>query len=253
MVCTVSANPRTALITGAAGGIGRALCAAFAAAGYRVIATDIGPANIADAVYLPLDLAALVSNADERARFQQQVAQALAGAPLAVLVNNAARQCLGLTGPLSVDELRASLEVNVSAPLALVTALLDALTAARGTVINIGSVHALQTKPGFLPYAVSKAALAGLTRSLALDLAPRGIRVNEIRPGATATPMLLAGFERDPEALARLADYQPLGRLAEPAEVAAVAVMLASREASFVTGAVLQVDGGIGIRLHDPL
>ena len=93
----------------------------------------------------------------------------------------------------------------------------------RGTVINICSAHALQSKPGLLPYAVSKAALAGLTRLLALDLAPRGIRVNEIRPGATARSMLLAGFERYPQALARVAD------------------------AAFV------VDGGIGVRVHDPL
>ena len=143
--------------------------------------------------------------------------------PLAVLVNNAAQQILGMTGLHSVNDMRVSFEVNVAAPLALVSNLLEALAAARSTVINIGSAHALQSKPGLLPYAVSKAALAGLTRSLALDLAPRGIRVNEIRPGATARSLLLAGFERYPQALARVAD------------------------AAFV------VDGGIGVRVHDPL
>ena len=249
----MSAAPHAALITGAAGGIGRALCAAFTVAGYAVIATDRGPAEIPDVLYLPLDLAAFTRDQAMRTRFHQQVVQALAGAPLAALVNNAAQQILGTTGPRSVDDLHASLEINVAAPLALVTDLLELLAAARGTVVNIGSVHAVQSKPGFLAYAVSKAALAGLTRSLALDLAPRGIRVNEIRPGATATSMLLAGFDGDPQALTRLADHQPLGRLAEPAEIAAVAVMLASPGASFVTGAAVQVDGGISVRLHDPL
>lgn len=244
--------PRAAFITGAAGGIGRAMCAAFAAAGYRVIATDRGPATIRQTTYLPFDLGAVACDGPTRTELYDKVSEALADASLAVLVNNAAEQILGPLGAQSVEDLRASLEVNVTAPLALVTLFLDALSAARATVINIGSVHAMQSKPGFLPYAVSKAALAGLTRSMALELAPRGIRVNEIRPGATATPMLLAGFAGDPEALQNLAGYQPLGRLAEPAEIAAVAVMLTSSDASFVTGAAVQVDGGIGIRLHDP-
>lgn len=241
------------LVTGAASGIGVSLCEAFQAAGYRVIATDRASADGAGHVFLPLDLARLVDDQRVRDEFHRQVVVALDGVPLRVIVNNAAVQTLGDVEELSLAAFRHTLDVNLSAPLALVASFLEALSAQRGVVINIGSVHAQLTKPGFLAYAVSKAALAGLTRSLALDLAPRGIRVNEIRPGATATPMLLAGFASDPLALAELADMQPLGRLGTPAEIAAVAVFLASSQAAFVSGAALQVDGGIGARLHDPL
>lgn len=241
------------LITGAGGGIGTALCSAFRAAGYRVIATDSAARDCDCDEFVVLDLAALVADESRRMVFAAVVNSAVAGAALRVVVNNAALQTLGAAGEVSVDALRHSLDVNVSAPYALATCFLDSLSAHQGVVLNIGSVHAALTKPGFLAYAVSKAALAGLTRSMALDLAPRGIRVNEIRPGATATPMLLAGFATDPAALANVAGMQPLGRLGQPSEIAAMAVFLASREAAFVTGAAIQVDGGIGARLHDPL
>ena len=249
----MSGSQTGVLVTGAAGAIGMTLCEAFQAAGYRVIATDRAVAHGACHAYLPLDLAQLVDDQAVREEFHRQVVVALDGVPLRVLVNNAAVQTLSDVDQLSLAAFRHSLDVNLSAPLALVTSFLDALSAQRGVVINIGSVHAQLTKPGFLAYAVSKAALAGLTRSLALDLAPRGIRVNEIRPGATATPMLQAGFASDPQALAQLANMQPLGRLGAPADIAAMAVFLASGQAAFVSGAALPVDGGIGARLHDPM
>ena len=248
----MSAAPGAVLISGAGGGIGVALCSAFRAAGYRVVATDSVESECDCDAFVALELAALLNDEAQRAAFQAQVGSALADVPLRVIVNNAAVQTLGAAGEVSVTALRHSLDVNVSAPYALVASFLDNLSAQHGVVLNIGSVHAQLTKPGFLAYAVSKAALAGLTRSLALDLAPRGIRVNEIRPGATATPMLLAGFASDPAALAEVAGLQPLGRLAAPAEIAAMAVFLASPAAAFVTGAAVQVDGGIAARLHDP-
>ncbi len=248
----MTATPDGVLITGAGGGIGVALCAAFSSAGYRVIATDSETRDCDCHGFVTLDLARLADDESVREVFRRETETALAGLPLRVIVNNAAVQTLGGVGDLTLASFRHSLDVNVSAPLALVSMFLDSLSAQRGVVINIGSVHAQLTKPGFLAYAVSKAALAGLTRSLALDLAPRGIRVNEIRPGATATPMLLAGFAADPAALAEVADMQPLGRLAVPAEIAAMAVFLASSEAAFMTGAAIQVDGGIAARLHDP-
>jgi len=249
----MSAALSAVLITGAGGGIGVALCSAFHAAGYRVIATDGAWRECACDGFVACDLARLVEDETAREAFHRAVEGRLDGVPLRVIVNNAAVQILGDVSALSLADLSLSINVNVAAPFALVAAFLDSLSAQQGVVLNIGSVHAQLTKPGFLAYAVSKAALAGLTRSLALDLAPRGIRVNEIRPGATATPMLLAGFASDPEALAEVAGMQPLQRLAAPTEIAAMAVFLASREAAFVTGAAVQVDGGIAARLHDPL
>lgn len=248
----MSGAQEAVLVTGAGGGIGTALCSAFRAAGYRVIATDSALRECDCDEFVVLELARFVGDEDTRRGFRRAVETALAGATLRVIVNNAAVQILGAAGEVPLDAFRRSLDVNVSAPYALVACFMDSLVGHDGVVLNIGSVHAQLTKPGFFAYGVSKAALAGLTRSMALDLAPRGIRVNEIRPGATATPMLLAGFATDPEALAEVADMQPLGRLGQPSEIAAMAVFLASRQAAYVTGAAIQVDGGIGARLHDP-
>ncbi|MGE0484126.1 MAG: SDR family NAD(P)-dependent oxidoreductase [Gammaproteobacteria bacterium] len=241
------------IVTGAAGGIGRALCAAFDAAGYHVVATDRTDAALPPATRgFIFDLADLTGE-DGPARFRGAALEALDGHPLTALVNNAAVQLLAPTGAIGAARLLTSLAVNLVAPCLLVETLLAELSAAGGTVINIGSVHAELSKPGFLPYAVSKAALAGLTRALALDLAAAGIRVNEIRPGATATPMLEAGFADDPAGYARLAACQPQGRLVHPDDVAAVAVFLASPAARAMTATAVAVDGGIAARLHDPV
>ena len=117
-------------------------------------------------------------------------------------------------------------------------------------MVNVASIHANLTKPGFVAYATSKAALVGLTRSMAVDLGRR-VRVNAVLPAATATPMLTAGLGGAAE-LEALGAMHPLGRIARPEEIAAAVVYLASEAASFVTGTVLAVDGGVGARLHDP-
>ena len=244
-----------ALITGAAGGIGQALCLAFKRAGHRVIATDLKQPGADYDVFLPVDLAQLVR--DERCRdeflsaVRSAVESAGGGRGLRVLVNNAAIQIVRSCDELTLGDWRATLDINLLAPFALTQGLLAELRRARGAVVNIGSLHARLTKPGFVCYATSKAALAGLTRSLAVDLAG-GVRVNAIQPAATATPMLLAGFEQDSDAVDRLAGVHPMGRIAEPDEIARVAVYLASDDAAFIDGATLDVDGGIGARLHDP-
>jgi len=134
---------------------------------------------------------------------------------------------------------------------ALTQVLLPALERGRGSIVNVASVHANLTKPGFVAYATSKAALVGLTRSLAVDLGRR-VRVNAVLPAATATPMLSAGLP-GAGAVDALGAGHPLGRIARPEEVAAAVVYLSSEGASFITGAVLAVDGGVGARLHDPV
>jgi NAD(P)-dependent dehydrogenase (short-subunit alcohol dehydrogenase family) len=242
---------RTALITGALGGIGQALCHAFREAEYRVIATDArNGRSIADA-FIQFDVCQAVRSQPYRDQVLSRLRGALESTGLEVLVNNAAVQHVNRTEQVTVAELHETLDTNLLGPFVLVQGLLADLERARGSVINIGSVHATATKPGFVSYATSKAALVGLTRALAVDLGPR-VRVNAINPGATATPMLLAGFEGKKHAFRKLERMQPLGRIAQPEEIAAVAVFLASKAASFVTGAVLAVDGGVGGRLHDP-
>jgi NAD(P)-dependent dehydrogenase (short-subunit alcohol dehydrogenase family) len=242
---------RTALITGAAGGIGMALCTAFRGAGYRVIACDIRDGKPACDVFLRFDLRALASSGSERQAVLDSIDEALGDDGLTVLVNNAAVQVLGGADTLTTDDWRLTLDVNLLAPALLAEALVPALERAGGSIVNVASVHAALTKPGFVAYATSKAALVGLTRSLAVDLGRR-VRVNAVLPAATATPMLLAGLA-DPERLDTVGTAHPLGRIACPEEVAATVLYLASEAASYVTGAVLAVDGGVGARLHDPL
>lgn len=243
---------KTALVTGALGGIGQAVCREFQAAGYTVIATDKGDGACACERYLAADLYDLHALPRARAEFAAAVRETLQGHGLEVLINNAAIQILNSTEVASLAEWDATLTTNVVVPFLLTQLFLEDLELANGCVINIGSIHAVATKPGFVAYATSKAALAGLTRALAVDLGSR-VRVNCLNPAATATPMLLAGFQGQPEKLDELAEMHPLGRIAEPVEIARAAVFLASANASFITGATLQVDGGIGARLHDPV
>lgn len=244
---------RAALITGLAGGIGVALGRVFREAGYRVV--GLGRSAPADGVcdaFVAADLAVLGRDEAALAALWPQVEAALGDAALAVLVNNAAVQHLGGAGELAWDQWQDTLAVNLSAPFALTRAALPALRAARGCVVNIGSVHAQSTKPGFAAYATSKAALHGLTRALAVDLGPE-VRVVALAPAAIDTPMLRAGFEGRSEAFAALEGVHPAGRIGQPDEVARAALFLASPDAGFITGSVLWQDGGVLSRLHDPV
>lgn len=245
---------RTALITGANGGIGRALCRVFSEAGYRVIGMDrvgLAAAHDVPGVHsLTQDIRVFAFDTPARTAAFGVLREAIGGT-LDVLVNNAATQRLAPTDRITVEEVEDTLQTNVIAPLMLVQGLLPELERARGSVVNIGSVHGTATKPGFVAYATSKAALSGLTRALAVDLGGR-VRVNTISPGAISTPMLEAGFEGRPEARRQLDAVHPLGRVGTPAEVATSALFLASDAASNITGLDLRVDGGVAARLHDP-
>jgi NAD(P)-dependent dehydrogenase (short-subunit alcohol dehydrogenase family) len=245
------AEGRVCVVTGAAGGIGRAMCSAFQDAGYRVVGTDVKDNATVGDVFIPCDLVQFSREPVYRNSILEQFRHALRGGLLHALINNAAVQLLNSTDRLLPEEFYKTLDVNVVAPLLLIQGLLPELERARGSVVNVSSVHSTVTKPGFVAYATSKAALSGLTRALAVDLGPR-VRVNAIEPAATDTPMLRRGFEKDEDALKRLGAMHPMARIAEPAEVAAVALFLVSEHATFVTGATVAVDGGIRARLHDP-
>ncbi len=244
-----------ALVTGAAGGLGRSLCDAFAAAGYCVIATDL-PQQSAPASaehYVDADLYALATQAVAREAFAAEIDRILGDGGLHVLVNNAARQILGRFADLDQRAWEESMAVNLLAPAALTRLLLGRLVSARGNVINVGSVHAVATKPEFSCYSTSKAAIEGFTRALAVDLGKEGVRVNCVAPAAVDTPMLREGFADQPAQLQALESYHPLGRIAQPREIAQTAVFLADDKAGFTTGTTVRADGGILSRLHDPL
>lgn len=243
---------KTALITGALGGIGQALCAEFQKADYFVVGTDKRTGPCACDAFLNFDVRELYTSPAARKGLIGEVRAIVGDHGLTVLINNAASQVLNKTDDVKISDWDDTLETNLIAPFLLIQSLLPDLEKARGSVVNIASIHAVATKPGFVCYATSKAALVGMTRALAVDLGPR-VRVNAINPAATATPMLLAGFEGRSAEFDELAKKHPLERIAQPWEVAKTALFLASPDAAFITGASLHIDGGIGGRLHDPV
>lgn len=243
-----------AIITGAAGGIGHALCRAFVEVGYYVVGSDQSePGEVMpNYSHVPVDLNRFCTDEELRAAAISRIREALGSRKLGVLINNAALQIVKPAEQLTVEDWTRTLNVNLVAPFLLTQAFLPELEAAKGSVINIGSIHAVLTKPEFAAYATSKSALSGLTRSLAVELGRR-IRVNAICPAAIATPMLLEGFAGKDRALAELEGMHPVRRIGDPAEVAALALFLASDAARFINGAEIGLDGGIRARLHDPV
>ena len=201
--------------------------------------------------FIQTDIGEFLSDPEALSRFAARTRDFAGERPLRCLVNNAAVQYLAPLQDLEVSAVIETLNVNLIAPFLLAKEFLPELAAGGGSIVNIGSVHAQATKPAFAAYATSKAGLHGLTRALAVDLGPR-VRVNTLAPAATATKMLMAGFADNEEAFAALEKVHPLRRIAEPAEIAHLAVFLASDQAAFLTGSTLFADGGVLSRLHDP-
>lgn len=245
---------RFAVITGAAGGIGQAMVQEFAANGYTVIATDRVPApeSLGAHHYLQADLARTVEDEAYADEIFNQIKTWLGSAGLVALINNAAVQILGGADNLTRSDWQLTLNVNLVAPFIWTQALLPALEKAKGSVVNISSIHAKLTKNDFVAYATSKAALSGMTRALAVDLGSR-VRVNAIEPAAIETEMLKNGFESKPELYRHLQKCHPVQRIGLPAEVARLAVLLVDKNIAFMHGSCISIDGGIGHALMDPV
>ena len=145
-----------------------------------------------------------------------------------------------------------TLTVNAVAPFFLLQGFLEQLIKTHGHVINISSIHSRLTKANFSCYATSKAAVEALTRSLALELSAKGVSVNAIAPAAIATQMLKDGFAESPEKLKELESYHPAGMIGSPEELAAFVKSVTEQKGGFLTGSVLEFNGGIAGRLHDP-
>jgi len=247
-----------AVVTGAAGGIGSAIVRHLLAAGAVVHGIDRDARRLAQlaeelrqgTTELTPRFHAHCMDLAERADAERATArliEALAGR-CDVLVNNAGISRLVPFAETDEQLLDALMAVNLTAPFRLTRALLPLLAAGgRAAIINIASELALIGQSGYSAYCATKGAILAWTRALAVELAPRGIRVNAVCPGPVDTPMLRAEFETSaqPER-ARRAEVAtiPLGRLGEPRDIAAVVAFLASDEAAFVTGAAWPVDGG---------
>ena len=243
---------KRAIVTGAAKGIGRAIAERFVAEGAVLLVADIDPA--VEGLARDLGHEAIVADVSRKAEVEGIVARAGAlWGGLDILVNNA-----GVTHAATLDDLTEDDFDRVFAT-NLKSALWGTQAAARlmgegGAVVNMSSVNAVLAIPNQITYVVSKGALNQLTNVTALALAPRGIRVNAIGPGSIATEMLAGIMAEDPAARDRILSRTPLGRAGEPEEVAAVAVFLASDEASYLTGQTIYPDGGrLGLNYTVPV
>ncbi|MEM6463654.1 MAG: glucose 1-dehydrogenase [Pseudomonadota bacterium] len=166
------------------------------------------------------------------------------------LVNNAGRNSNSDPVTMTEDEWDAVFDVDLKAAWLAARSVLPAMVAAKkGSIVNIASVHATMTYPGFFPYAAAKSGLVGMTRSLALDMGQYQIRVNALSPGYTETALVKEFFaNNDPSLQEQVLNVHPMRRIATPGEIANCIVFLLSDEASFVTGADWRVDGGLTAR-----
>ena len=242
---------KTALVTGASGGIGAAIArslhtqgAAVALSGTRrealeALAAELDALAPGRAHVCPADLR------DPAAPDALVAAAEAAAGPLTILVNNAGftRDMLALR--MKDEDWQAVLDVDLTAPFRLARATLKGMLRRRaGRIISISSIVGSTGNPGQANYAAAKAGLAGMTKALAQEVASRGITVNVVAPGFVATPMTDALTDAQK---GKLAEAIPLGRLGQPADVAAAVAYLASDEAGWVTGATLHVNGGMAM------
>lgn len=246
---TISVKP-VVLITGAGGGIGSAMVHAFEANGWDVVSSD--RQALARAHHVTGDIGSLADPDCAQARVLIDDLRHATRGRLKALVANAAHQVVKPSAGLTPADWQATLGVNLLAPFWLAMAFREELTTNHGSVLAISSIHEKLTKPGFVAYATSKAALSGMMRAMAVDLGDQ-IRCNAICPAAIATPMLKAGFEAQPDAYRQLQSHHPSGRIGSPEEVAAMAVFISSDHAGFMNGSCVDLAGGIHARLHDPV
>lgn len=236
------------LVTGGGVGIGRGIAEAFAAAGAHVFIAEIDPQRAADVAAAIPSADVIVCNVLDRAvpAMLAERIDAKAGR-LDVLVNNVGHFVHALPfAMLSGDQADEILDVNLGQLLRMTAAVLPLLrkSAPGSSIINVTSIEAYRGIPYCSVYAAAKAGIAGFTKSLALELAPEGIRVNDIAPETTDTPQVALDVMIPPENRANADKWIPLGRFGRPEDCAGAALYLASPLASWVTGTAIHVDGG---------
>jgi NAD(P)-dependent dehydrogenase (short-subunit alcohol dehydrogenase family) len=254
-------NGKIAIVTGGARGIGRAIVEKFAAEGAHVVAGDLDGASV-QAMAREVGTAVrsaggsvdgIQADVTDEASVRAMVAHATtAHGRVDVLVNNAGVNAYFDAAAMTEAEWDSVFAVDLKGAWLCSKHVLPGMKTRRaGSIINIASIHATLTIAGMFPYAAAKSGLVGLTRSLALDVAPLGIRVNAVSPGWTRTHLVEEWFSLQPDpkaAEASVMQVHPMRRIATPMEVANLVAFVASDEASAITGASLAVDCGLGIQ-----
>jgi NAD(P)-dependent dehydrogenase (short-subunit alcohol dehydrogenase family) len=236
---------RKAVVTGAASGIGKAVVEAFVAEGATVLGVDLpsdgwqsGDAVENGVARLAID----ITGDDAPARIVEAAAGLLGG--IDILVNNAGISTFGGADTATDEQWDRIIAINVTAVFRLTREAVPHLKqSGSGRVINTGSIMSELAGPQIIGYVTSKHAVAGMTKAMAVDLGPFGIRANFIQPGAVDTA-LSAPFMSDPDFLNYWERKIPLGRIAQPGDIAPAVVFLASEAAAYVSGEGLRVDGG---------
>jgi len=248
---------RVALVTGGGMGIGRASAVALARAGAAVAVVDVDEAAARDSAGA-IEAAggqaiAVTADVTEWAQVEAAVEAARARfGPADILVNNAARAIPGAVDAIDEATWNTVMSTNLTSAWRFMRLVVpDMKAAGRGAIVNMSSVQGLTGFEGWAAYAAAKGGINALTRQTARDLAPFGIRVNAVAPGTIMTPLNERVFREaaNPDALVRRwSEMHPIGRFGEAEEVAEAVVFLASDRASFITGDILRVDGGLMVK-----
>ena len=231
-------------ITGCSSGIGKALCWAFHAQGYQVVATARHLEKLAD--LQPAGITTLALDVTDAAVIQQAIDTAIdQHHHIDILINNAGYGQFGPLMDISQQKLQAQFQTNVFATLAMAQQVAPIMKQQKaGRIINIGSVVGSMGNPGQVNYAASKAGMLGLTKSIAYEVASRGITANAVAPGMIGTAMTDKLTDDQKE---KINAQIPLARMGTPEEIAAAVLYLASEEGGYVTGTTLHVNGGMAM------
>ena len=237
---------KIALVTGASSGMGAETARLLSDGGARVFGAQRGLSDFEDIVVDFADPSSPEKAIDHIAKATGQ---------LDILVNNAGVMREGTVEETSLDDWHLQMQINLTAPFLLIRYAMPLLRAARGAIVNVGSIEGLGNNPRHPAYGASKAGLHGLTRAVAVDHGPDGVRCNAVAPGWIDTPLnedFIASLAEPAAFRAKIGGIHPLGRTGAPLEVAELICWLASDAASFVTGQVWTIDGGRMSKLSLP-
>ncbi|MCU0500370.1 MAG: glucose 1-dehydrogenase [Anaerolineae bacterium] len=240
---------KVAIVTGGGGGIGYAICKAFASEGAKVVVSDIDPGKceehatvLRDAGHEATAVAADVSCESSADRLVAATLSAYGSVD--ILVNNAGARIIKGLMEHSVADWEKMIAINLTGPFLCARAAIPHMVAKRsGNIINVGSIASFAGRPNRVAYVAAKSGVLGLTRAMAADLAGRNVRVNTIAPGMIASPFNKS-FAESPETGEAWAGENLIGRWGQPEDIAGAAVYLASDDSSFVTGSEIKIEGG---------